>query len=739
MYRNSQTKTVALLLIGSTLFFISHLAISKNTYVDNQSCVQCHVSEAKQWQSSHHAHAMAKATPETVLGNFNNTEFKHHGVISRFFKRDNKFFVRTEGPDGKYADFEIKYTLGISPLQQYLIELPNGRVQNFTIAWDVLRKKWFDLYPNEKTPPGNVFHWAGRYQTTNMMCLSCHTTNLQKNYDAIHEQYKTTWSEINVSCQSCHGPGEEHVKWGQSKGKDKLIKPNYNIKNMTETCAVCHSRRSELTAHPSVGEPLMNHYLPTLLDDGLYYPDGQQQAEVYVYQSFLQSKMYQRGVNCVDCHQPHTGQLKFEGNIVCTQCHSPQGDTRFPLTAKLYDDPSHHHHKMGSSGAACVSCHMPAKKYMIINARPDHNIRIPRPDLSIRLKTPNACTNCHTNKSAQWAVDIMNQWYGSKWRAEKHYGEVIAAGRAMQAEGQADLLKLINNLQASPIVRATALSLLHNYGEAGIATSKRSIQSEDPMIRRAAIANLEQLPSSARITLLAPLLGDPIRAVRIEAARVLSSIALDQFDDKQRVLFKVALAEFEEAQNQSLDMPAANLNFGVLYENKNKPEQAEYYYLNALSLDADFTPARLNLARLYSRLNRQHEAETILRAGIVRQPNQGELMYSLGLLLAEENHLKEAVTTLGKAANLLPHLARVRYNYALGLQQLGDRQKARVNLLQAQRLDPHDFSIVMALTISYIQDKNWPQASKWAEKLQKLNPGSQQVQQILGEIQQTID
>ena len=272
---------------------------------------------------------MQEATDKTVLGNFANASFQHHGITSRFFKTDAKFFVHTEGPDGKLADFEIKYTFGVEPLQQYLIEFPGGRLQSLTIAWDTEKKRWFHLYPNEKISSDDPLHWTGLYQNVNSMCAECHTTNFKKGYDSKTEAYNTTWSEINVSCQACHGPGEAHVEW--AKNLEDRAAPEYADKGLlvnfkgsgsryqVEACARCHSRRHLIYDKFKHGSPLMDHIVPALLREGLYHADGQILDEVYVYGSFLQSKMYQAGVRCSDCHNSHTLKLKAVGNAICVQ------------------------------------------------------------------------------------------------------------------------------------------------------------------------------------------------------------------------------------------------------------------------------------------------------------------------------------------------------------------------------------------------------------------------------------
>jgi Flp pilus assembly protein TadD len=712
-------------------------------FVDNSTCVQCHQAEGRAWSSSHHAKAMARATPTTVLGDFGGVDFEHKGVISRFFKKGDRYFVRTDGPDGKLADFEIAYTFGVDPLQQYLIELPGGRLQALTIAWDVAAKRWFHLLPGETAPPGDLLHWTGRGQNANTMCITCHTTGFEKRYDASADTFASRWSEINVSCQSCHGPGAAHVAWAKTKSRADKTGPRYGLAAdfarmdphaRVETCAMCHARRSELTGTADAGQPFMDQFLPANLAPGLYHVDGQQEDEVYVFGSFRQSKMYRLGVTCMDCHDAHSGKLKAEGNAVCTQCHSPTGDRRFPTAARLFDDPAHTHHQPGSKGAQCVACHMPAKNYMVVHSRPDHSLRVPRPDLSVSLGTPDACTGCHSDKPARWAADAVQRWLGGDRVTPPHFAEALAAGRAGKIEAAPKLERLAGDADMPAIVRASALDLLRGYGDAGLPAAIAALADPDPAARRAAVRALEGIRPGTLLAQVGPLLSDPVRAVRVEAARVLSSIPATDFAPDVRGKFDAALGEFQAVQTTALDMPGSHLNLAVVAENQGRVPEAEQHYRDALRLDADFTAARLNLARLYATTARPRDAEQVLREGLARVPDQGDLHYSLGLLLAEQGRLAEAITALGEAARLLPERPRTQYNYALALQRAGRRLEAEVALLKAQNLAPTDRSITYALAVFYSQDRRWFLAVPWAEKLVALDPVDPQAQQFLAQV-----
>jgi predicted CXXCH cytochrome family protein len=711
-------------------------------FVDNESCATCHAQPYREWTGSHHDLAMQHAGPKSVLGDFNDARVTHFGVTSRFFKRDGRFFVNTEGSDGKPADFEIKYAFGVAPLQQYLVEFSGGRLQSLTIAWDTGKKRWFSLYPSEKIAHDDPLHWTGRYQNWNLMCAECHTTNLRKGYDGTADTYQTTWSGLNVGCQACHGPGGDHVAWARNGGKGgpgglvvafKATDPRYEV----DACATCHSRRGRIAAGEHPGRPLYDTFRPEPLRAGLYHADGQQLDEVYEYGSFRQSKMYQRGVRCTDCHNPHSGKIRVEGNAVCVQCHRPEANPRFPtLVPKAYDTPAHHFHKAGSSGAQCVSCHMPAKDYMIVDPRRDHTLRPPRPDLSVKIGTPNACTGCHRDRTSEWAVAAVVKWYGPARPKGMDWALAVAAGRAGSRDGAPALIAVAGDRELPAIVRATALSLLRGYGPQGTAVMTAALRDDDPAVRVAAVGGLEVMPQPERLTTVAPALNDPVRAVRIEAARVLAGVPADRFDAAQRKVFDAAVAEFIEAQRAMADMPASHLNLAVLFAAQGKRDLAESEYLTALRMDPYFGPARANLVSLYNAMGRNADAERVLREGIKRTPNEGELYYSLGLLLAEEKRLGEAADALGHAARLLPKRARVRYNLALALEKLSRDPEAEAALLQAFQLDPRDADIVYATASFYIQRRQWTRALPYAERLVEILPSEAGPRQLLERIKQ---
>ena len=720
-------------------------------FVDNRACQPCHLQAFENWQGSHHRQAMQAATQATVLGDFRDARFTHQGVTSRFFTKAGKFFVHTEGADGQMADFEVQYTFGVEPLQQYLIPFPGGRLQSLPIAWDVHKQRWFHLYPNTRAQPGDAQHWTGLYHTWNIMCAECHSTNVNKQYDPQSQTYRTTWSEVNVSCQACHGPGGRHVDWAKRAAattNDLLqpvdMPPNKGLivdfaglsgQGQVAQCARCHSLRRQVSVNDQHGRALFDDFAPETLKANLYYADGQILDEVYVYGSFTQSKMYRAGVRCTDCHQPHSLKLRADGNALCARCHQSRPDKRFPtLAAKSYDTPEHHFHPIGSTGAQCVNCHMPAKIYMRIDPRRDHSLRAPRPDLSAKLQTPNACTGCHAGKSPTWAAAAIDAWHGES-RAP-HFAATVASGRAQRPEALGELTQLAADAAQPAIVRATALELLRPYGLAGLQPIIAALNDSDAMVRLAAVGGLDGLPAPTRLTLAAPALRDPLQAVRNEAARLLASAPASLFNAQQRQDVEAAVQAYTDVQMSQSDTPAALLNLALLHNGRGQASQAEASYLSALRLDAAFLPARVNLAHFYNGLGRNVDAERILRQGLKIAPEEGELHYALGLLMAEMQRMEEAETALREAARRLPTRANAHYNHGLALQHLGRRAEAETSLRQAHELAPTDTRILQAVIILYIQEQQWEEAEKFAAQLASLHPNSPGPQRLLRQIRE---
>ncbi|MEW6368401.1 MAG: tetratricopeptide repeat protein [Acidobacteriota bacterium] len=693
------------------------------SFVGTAACKECHAVAYEKWRSSDHAWAMARATPETVLGDFDDAVFTHRGVTSRFYRGGGRYYVFTEGPGGKMGEFEITYTFGVRPLQQYLVHFPGGRLQALSIAWDSVQRRWFHLQEEQDVPASDWLHWTRNGQNWNGMCAECHSTNLRKNYDPKTDTYATTWTDINVGCEACHGPGSQHVAWAkmQPMARPELADGGLLIRTrditserLVELCAPCHSRHAELGDYDHTGRQLMDQMLPTLLVEGLYFPDGQQLDEVYTYASFLQSKMYARGVRCSNCHDSHSAKLlPFPGNELCLQCHQRE----------IFDTPGHHFHKQvvdgrASPGASCVKCHMPERPYMVIDWRADHSFRVPRPDLTAEISVPNACgqTGCHADKPVAWAVDAFRKWYGIA--RKPHFANTFAAARGGEPRAEADLRRLADNPLQPGVVRATALDLLSRYpGQSTTDSLRNALAADDPLLRDLAVSRLVLPDARERAATLAPLLCDPVRAVRIHAASALAGTPRELLKPYQREAFDRALGEYREAMSYSLDFASSGYNLGNLEASLGHAAEAERYFRLALSVDELFFPAKVNLSVLLAEQGRAAEAERLLRDVVAAYPGNAEAAYSLGLLLGEAGRNNEAAEWLARAAAGWPRHARVRYNLGLVLARLGRIEEARTTLREALPLAPADYDALFALADLELRDGRPREALVLAERM----------------------
>ncbi len=604
-------------------------------YVADHECATCHKEADAAWQGSKHHLAMQPATSSSVLGNFDAATFARLSDSVEFQSKSGHFSIVAPDERGERREFPVTYTFGVQPLQQYLVPMSGGRLQAVTIAWDTVRHRWFDLQAGETVLPGEPLHWTGRYQNWNLMCAECHTTGLRKNYDQEKDVYRTTWAAPNVGCQACHGPGLVHVTHARRKTPRKS--PGYGLPmaaGIVDQCAVCHARRTRLREETQAGGEFLDNFQPDTLRPDLYHADGQQLAEVFEYGSFRQSRMYQAGVICTDCHSAHSGKLLAEGNALCTRCHSTNPNPAFPgLKARNYDGPEHHFHASGESGSQCVDCHMPSTNYMVVHGRRDHAIRVPRPDLSLKLQTPNACNSCHRERGSAWAVAALERHFGER-RQPPHYGEILAAARAGRPGALGSLAQLSVDLAQPAIVRATATEVFGQTSPQRMPVA--TLRDPDPAVRSVAAMVLGAWTASVAPALLMPLLEDPVRAVRMAAARSLLSLGEGKVPPAQRPALHRSLAEFIGAQNAMADMPSAQLNLASFQRQRGKPKQALIHYQRALSQDPAFLAARLELADFLADENRFDEAEKVLRSGMQTAGNEAELRYALGQLLARQ-------------------------------------------------------------------------------------------------------
>lgn len=708
---------------------------SSASYVGSEQCQTCHQTEQQQWRDSDHHQAMKLATTENVIGNFSAPPLKHHQQETAFSKVDEQYRISTDQDTPAAAELTLQYTFGVFPLQQYLTALPNGHWQSLPFAWDARPaaqggQRWFHLYADERITPNDVLHWRSPSHNANHMCIECHTTDFKKNFQADNNAFQSTWVETGVGCESCHGPSSNHLAWAKNptaalvtnKGWDIALtsgapglwkpqtpteKPSRTEKadaSQVDRCAQCHSRRSRIDTRNDK-EKFLDAFMPALLDENLYFPDGQIQDEVYEYGSFLQSKMAMQGVTCSNCHNPHSGKVKIEGNGLCLQCHNAE-----------HDKPKHTLHESGTPGSFCVDCHMPTRTYMTVDARRDHSFRIPRPDLSATLNTPNACTNCHADKTNTWATDAIDKNAGSAWKTP-HYGSVLAQARLAKPSVYDALVQLIQDDTQAPIVRATGIGLLVNFPTRDVLPLiKNALRDNNDLLRLGALRATEALSPEQQAILL-PLLDDAVLAIRIEAARQLAGNPIAQ----NHASFTKARQAYIDSQEIDADRAAALTNLAGLAIREQRLQEAETLLKTAIEREPYYIPASINLADLYRMLQQESAAGSILKTAMQRVPENADLMMSYALWLVRSGNTNEAVQQL-KLATQHSQDPHIFYLYAIALNQVGKTGEAFSVLDKAAALPTYNRNVQLTRFSMALDNKQYERADKYLRAWQLLDP-----------------
>lgn len=699
----------------------------KSTYVGSVNCKSCHAEAYTAWTSSDHFKAMLPANDSTVLGDFNGTTFTADGVVSTFFKKDGKFYINTEGDDGQNHDYEVLYTFGYFPLQQYLIAFPGGRLQSTRVSWDSRDKRWFHQYAGQKVFHKDWLHWTGNSQNWNTMCASCHSTDLRKNYDEQTDSYNTTWKEINVTCESCHGPGSSHIEYINSKkyrkgerlenaglayGRDTITQLQIN------TCAACHARKSDVAENLIRSHEIMDDLIPQVISNEMYFADGQIKEEDYEYGSFTQSKMFHNNVRCSSCHNPHSGKLRLTGNNLCLSCHKPN-----------YNTEAHHFHKPETEGAQCINCHMVTRTYMGVDHRRDHSFRIPRPDQSVTYGTPNACNGCHANKTPAWASAKVKEWYGPV--RKYHFSDDLIPGSLLDKNSEAHLVKLLGDTTQPEIARATAANYL-----SGIQTMKgaeallNAITDRKPLVRYHATRALENYPPELWVQKVHLALTDKVRAVRIAAADLYHRLPAEALPAASKESFISADLENRAFLANQTDFAVGNVMMADYKMQAGAYDEAIRYYERGLDKDSLMNYARLNLSAAYNTQGKNQEALRTLEEAALIDPFNDQVFYNLGLLQYEMGAIGPALESFQKAVNMGSGNPGLYYNFGLLLQQQGKLKEAEKVLQKGYVLNPNATNINYALAFFYLQQELPLKATVHARALHAVDPRNPDYQEL---------
>jgi predicted CXXCH cytochrome family protein len=675
-------------------------------FAGSVSCKTCHPSQYSQWLESNHHHAMEPPSAEAVLGDFNDAEFRYFGRTTRFLKEGETLRVITENQQGQAQTFSVAYTLGYKPLQQYVVDLGDGRLQALPFAWDTRDRKdggqrWFHLYPKEDVTPANPLFWTRSLQNWNHMCGDCHTTGFTKNFS--DGKFESRWSETGNGCESCHGAGSAHIEARQSSRKDNAMETAISAlrkqRGQIDQCGACHARRVRLrdaSSHEGF-EEMLETWRPQLPQDGLYFVDGQIRDEVFEIGSFLQSRMAAEGVLCTDCHDPHTARLKAEGNALCTQCHA----------AETFDSTRHHFHMPGTPGAQCIQCHMPARTYMVVDPRRDHRFAIPRPDLSDSLGTPNPCLNCHTGRSNSWAAEAVlkqvNAQQGSQNLPET-WGTTAWQLTHEQTAATESLRRLLASPSFPPIAKATAFASIRTLTPESLAIVQSQLSAKDPLIRLGVFQIAAALPLKGTPFLIDKA-QDPSRAVRLEVARLLAGADRGSLNAAQRDNLAAAIAEYKEWLSRDADRAEALTALAGLQVAEGDVASARASFEKALRRDETSLVTLLNYADFHRARGNDLEAEALLTRAVGLYPDSAEAHLALGLLRVRQKRTAEAIPEMARAAAIAPDNSNYAYVYAVALYSTGQIDAAFSALEKARARFPANTQIQNAIQ-AYCADQS---------------------------------
>jgi predicted CXXCH cytochrome family protein len=697
------------------------LKVSGTPPAEARNCAECHAKEVAEWKDSQHANANRLFNPRTDLAAFRHTEiFAANGSKTILQNGMGSATAAVIEPDGTRTVYHPESVIGVTPLVQYLVSFPAGRLQVLNYSFDPEKKEWFDSQAPETRLPEDWSHWTHRGMNWNSQCAFCHMTNLRKGYDPESDSYRTTWDAMGIACAQCHGPMEKHA----DKPNDKAFFNRLDVKQIVDNCGSCHARREELTGNFHAGEKFSDHYRLSLPDlNGLYYPDGQVKEEDYEYGSFTMSRMGHKGVSCLDCHNPHSGKLRapVENNALCMTCHAAPGQRgAIPI-----DPATHSHHKAGTPGDRCVDCHMPITRYMVRDPRRDHGFTIPDPVLTRELGVPNSCNRCHEDKSVDWSIEATVKWYGDKMeRRSRERARVIARMEKSDDTVYPELLALAKSEEIAAW-RSVLVSLLAPWARQPDARSflEKSLADESPLVRSAAVRALAQDPEAA--ALIKPLCDDPSRLVRLDAV-------WDLHEGRDRS--HASYGELLEYLDTICDQPAGALRKAQFALDEHRTEDALKWSAKAAAWDATSGDAYQVHAVVLNSAGKRDEAMAELRRAAAVDPKNARHPFMLALLCGEAGQADEVIVQLKKAVAIDPAFGRAWYNLGLALAQKEQLEDSIAALRRAEELQPGAPEIPYARATVHVRAGEMNEARKAAVRAQSL--GSAPAAEMLRELPQ---
>ena len=655
-------------------------------YAGSQSCQACHAAAYKDWESALHLHMTKPIAQATLVGDFSaGTRFADHGRGYEFGTRDGKPFVKIAFGERAPETFPVDYTLGFKRYQGYLSTLPDGRLYVLPSFWHVDTKRWLDWKEIAPVPDGA----HGLRQIWNVNCFNCHATNLSQGYNIATKKYESTWTEMGIGCEGCHGPSRDHVTLMEAYKKDPTAKPPFDIKTFSprrgaprqvfDTCAYCHGNKTNIFTGFKAGDRYEDYALPFLLStpipendpQGEFWPDGRPDRFNRP-QAVMQSGCFEKGqLTCTNCHAAHGSPNPFSlkvnindgptGDTLCTQCHSPQPSA----VSRQFDSESHTFHKPDSAGSRCINCHMSDVNWRLLIRRRDHTYKPPVPELTTAYGIPNACTTCHDNRSPEWAAKQMDQWWGdgARRKAEVSVADTMYKAGAGDSTVAPLLASLAVDRSKNPFIRASAAEYLSEFMMAGMGAplgSQAAPQSQTSFDESGTQSGAPGASRSHGVLTITPaiinaLIGaasDPEPIVRAAAVRGLGAVP-----DQQRVLSPLTARLVDPARVVRARTAEVLMAFGVSH----LPDaagvallRAQEEYAESLRNFPDSAANHASLAWLEAQRGRLPEALAAADDALRVNPKFARPWVVKGVILARQNKFADAVEAWKKARSLEP-------------------------------------------------------------------------------------
>jgi len=704
---------------------------SAEGFSGSESCRECHENFYQLWEPSYHGQAMMPVNAEFIAkhrlpdsepidveGNMFNVEFKDS--IMMLYEKDGDELV---------ASYKILWAMGGHNVYCFLTPLEKGKLQNIPLAYDANRKTWFN-YPeagirhfNDDSPEDEALPWKDAMFTFNTGCYSCHISQLSTNFDLNTETYHTTWREAGINCETCHGPGGEHIRIFQNlkEGEEPediglIVTTTFTQEQHNSSCAPCHAKMTPITPSFMPGDKYFDNYNLTTLEDRDFYPDGRDLGENYTMTGWMMNPCIQESdLHCVTCHTSSGRDRNSDNpNNSCIQCH-----------ADIWSDMEAHTMHKAEDGLTCLSCHMPKREFVGHFLRSDHSFRPPMPEATIKFGSPNACNQCHSDKSPEWANKIVKQRPNGNYQEETlKWARLIKEARDLDWKNVDKMYEYIKNPETNEIVANSLIRLLANCTlESKTDVLLEALNNNSELVRASAAYGLAGIQSNAVKNALLKACKDEIRLVRIQAVNAILTFPEGGFTADQQVIIDKAEQEYVASMTSRTDNWSNHYNLGIYYQNKGDAQAALNSYETAARLYPESIMPLINSSVLYSYIGNNAKAEENLKKVVAFDPDNEAANLNLGLLLAEQGRLDEAERALKAALKANPENQPVAAkNLSVIVAQKGDIAGAVKYAQIAWEARPDDPNY--GYTLAYYQMQNGQKAAsiKTLKQIIKSNP-----------------